>query len=300
MARFANRWDLEKAFFQGDIEEGHTGSKCSNYLTDFKKDWKYKFIGNILYENGKISMMLHRDLKMGISFDEYQCGVTCSYKIKGYDIIRIQDSREAREYLSTNNLDIKTFINDYMYCAVAHLATSHLTVINTIERGRSNAHHQHYHFVKALKEHKQIREFCKKKFKEHNIEPFWYYVDSLFWKIDYKGFRQCWENISYIGYLNKASLKYRIDNFGEFILAVKTVYYHSLKHKTIYCKNVHTYPAYMRYCYDDPTILYKDFKAIYDYNMADYKRTHWYYFKDFDRQILNKISKWNKDTFKKN
>ena len=53
MKRFKNIPELIKAFRQGDVTAGRIPSVCSNYSTDFKKQPKYYFEGNIYYENGK-------------------------------------------------------------------------------------------------------------------------------------------------------------------------------------------------------------------------------------------------------
>lgn len=299
MARFKNRWDLENAFFKGDISEGHTGSKCSNWSTDFKKDWKYKFIDNILYENGRPSIILQRELKLGISFDEYAGGSRCHYQLRGYDIVRVLDCYNSRAYILPTDYSIRTFLNNYMYCVVSHLMSCWFGVQNAIEKDRENTIYRWHGYHLAVKEYEQLKKLCNKKFKEFNIKPSWYYLTETFRHVTYRGFKQIWHDIPYKGYINRALCGHKLDDFDIFILTTKIVYYSRNKECTKYCKTIESYPYYREMCYANPKILYEDLKAIYDKN-SDSNSAYTYYFKDFHRQILNKICKWDKDTFKKN
>ena len=300
MARFKNRWDLENAFFKGELEEGHTGSKCSNYATDFKKDWKYKFVNNILYDNGKPSIILQRDLKLGISFDEYMGSSKCHYELRGYTIIRVLDCYNSRAYIHPEDNSIRTFINNFMYCAISHLMSCWFDVQNAIEKGRSTTIYAWYSYTNAVKEYQTIRTLCSKKFKASNIHPTWYYIKEVFRTLRYRGFNQVWNDIPFEGYVNRAMFRRKLDIFDEFILTTKIVYYSNCKNYTKYCKTIESYPYYREMCYTNPKILYEDLKAIYDNSIADPSAKYWYYFKNFHQQILNKICKWDKDTFKKN
>lgn len=236
--RFSSISALIWNFYHKTYDAGHTGQRCSNYATDFKKDWKYKFVDNVYYEEGKPQIYINPHLKIAIHIVEYNPHVLCwslkGYKRNGYIHLHIRDEKYVRDFLKDHINNISDFISSIMFLATVNYVEATYHAKRMLQYGRQNTHGFTTRYLAARDNYQKIRTYCNRIIKKYNIDKQVLFIYNAIWVEWYKGWRKCCDKIDFGGIdAWKADKTYYI-NKKEFItLAAKSWYYDRARKYTI-------------------------------------------------------------------
>lgn len=225
MKTFKNKLSLINAFYEGVFTEGCTRSICNNYFTDFKNDKKYKFIGNVYYENAKPKIFINRKFKVAIIMVD-ACGVYVDNDITStYKTYYLFDSQNHLDFIKNHFSRDTGFLSCMRYCATMSYIETLFYAKRAAEKKQCNSRYLLQNHFESKKQLLDTNKLCKALSKEHKIPNVIMHFRGETPIRLYKGNTYVYDYVKYCCQSDSIQRSYALNKFEFISLLVQSLYY---------------------------------------------------------------------------